>query len=464
MKQLPLIIALLTVGCGDSAKINLPTEKVERMDFNVVVETIGSLDAARSTVVSSVIGGDKGTIIWLVDEGKRVEVGDQLVKLDPTPFADAVMQAKTLLAETKAIAASFEQSLGWERIQSQRQIATAEFDLRVSQLDLLKFEKGDGPLEISRLESAAEEAEQSHNQFVGYLQDLETLMEDGIISENDVEQARKKSIQSSKLLHMARQQFEIYRDFVYPSTLEKAKGKVARAELELEQIRKSSTFQIGKAKSAMDQAFQRVEDAQSNVDQATEELNATTIHAPIPGMVVYREEYRGGERRKPRVGDAVWQNQPLLYLPDISSMVVNTFIREVDVHKISIGTATTSRVDAFPKIAMVGTVSSIGVLAENSTVGRDGAKVFQLTIKLEESDENLRPGMTARSTILAGEIEDAICVPVASVFIDNAEAYCYVEKSGGFVKTAVVLGSQNESVIEIRSGLEVGQRVSLVAP
>ena len=137
----------------------MPTAEVERMDFNVVVETIGSLDAARSTVVSSSIGGDRGTIIWLIDEGSRVKVGDPLVRLDSTPFADAVVQAKTTLAEASAVAASFEQSLGWEKIQSQRQVATAEFDLRVAELDLLKFEKGDGPLELSRLESDVHEAQ-----------------------------------------------------------------------------------------------------------------------------------------------------------------------------------------------------------------------------------------------------------------------------------------------------------------
>lgn len=464
MRQLLLLLMLMTLGCGDSSKLNLPTVEVDRMDFDVVVETIGSLDAARSTVVSSSIGGDRGTIIWLIDEGSRVKAGDPLVRLDSTPFSDAVVQAKTTLAEASAVAASFEQSLGWEKIQSQRQVATAEFDLRVAELDLLKFEKGDGPLELSRLESAVQEAQQVNNQFAGYLQDLQKLMEDGIISQNEVEHGRRKVVDSEKVLRTANQQFEIYRDFVLPSSLEKAKGRVSRATLELEQIRRSSLFQTGKAKAAMDQSFQQVEDAKSKLEQAAKELEATTINAPIPGMVVYREEFRGGERRKPRIGDSVWHNQPLLYLPDISSMVVNTFIREVDVHKVAVGTAATTRVDAFPSIAMNGTVSSIGVLAENRKLGRDGAKVFQLTIELEDGAENLRPGMTARSTILAGTIEEVLCIPVAAVFIENAEAYCYVEKSGRYVKSPVVLGSQNDVVIEVRSGLAEGDSVSLVAP
>jgi hypothetical protein len=72
--------------------------------------------------------------------------------------------------------------------------------------------------------------------------------------------------------------------------------------------------------------------------------------------------------------------------------------------------------------------------------------------------------MTARSTILAGTIDNALCIPVAAVFIDNAEAHCFVENGNGFARTPVVLGSQNETVIEIRKGLSEGERVALVAP
>ncbi len=463
MKYLVLLLLFIT-SCGSSSQRDVPTDRVERENFNVVVETIGSLDAARATVVSSSIGGDKGTIIWLIDEGSRVNAGDSLVRLDPTPFEEKVTRATSSLAEAEAVASSFEQAFGWEKIQSQRQVASAEFDLRVAELDLLKFEKGDGPLELSRLEAAVQEARQNNSQFAGYVHDLQELMNEGIITENEIVQGQRKAEETAKSLLMAEQQFEIYRDFVFPSSLEKAKGRVSRAKLELEQTRKSSGFQVGKSKASMDQAFQLVTDAKASLGRATKELHSTTIVAPIPGMVVYREEFRSGERRKPRIGDSVWQNQPLLYLPDISSMVVNTFIREVDVHKVQVGTKTTTRVDAFPDIALEGTVAAIGVLAESGTSRSDGSKVFQLMIALEKGSDNLRPGMTARSTILAGTIDDALCVPVTAVFIEDSEAYCFVERSGGFVRVPVVLGSQNEVVIEIRDGLSEGERVALVAP
>ena len=135
MKKRAFLFLILT-SCGNSSHNDVPTEMVVRKNFDVVVETIGSLDAARSTIVSSTIGGDKGTIIWMIDEGSRVSAGDSLVLLDPTPFEEKVMRATSDLAEAEAVASTFEQALGWENIQTQRQVTSAEFDLRVAELDL----------------------------------------------------------------------------------------------------------------------------------------------------------------------------------------------------------------------------------------------------------------------------------------------------------------------------------------
>jgi multidrug efflux pump subunit AcrA (membrane-fusion protein) len=136
----------------------------------------------------------------------------------------------------------------------------------------------------------------------------------------------------------------------------------------------------------------------------------------------------------------------------------------VDVHKVKVGTPTTTRVDAFPTVAIVGKVVSIGVLAEKTVFRNNTAKVFQMTIELQGGVDNLRPGMTARSTILAGSIENSLCVPIAAVFVENNEAYCFVENGGDFLRTQIELGSQNDLVVEILDGLSEGQRVSLVAP
>ena len=102
----------------------------------------------------------------------------------------------------------------------------------------------------------------------------------------------------------------------------------------LEQTGKSSGFQVGKAIASEKNAEGALTAARSSLEIARAELEKTTITAPIAGIAVLRDEFRNGEKRKPMVGDTVWQNQPLLDLPDLSSMVVKTLVREVDLHKV----------------------------------------------------------------------------------------------------------------------------------
>ena len=181
-------------------------------------------------------------------------------------------------------------------------------------------------------------------------------------------------------------------------------------------------------------------------------------------MVVLREDFREGERRKPRVGDSVWQNQPLLYLPDLTRMQVLTQVREVDVHLVQPGHHGTARVDAYPSLQLPATVQTIGVLASKGEGALGGEKAIRVTIALEDSDPRLRPGMTARVDLLSRRVEDALVVPIQSVWGDGDEAWCWVHGPNGFGRRAVRVGARSRHEAEILEGLAEGERVALAEP
>ena len=77
-------------------------------------------------------------------------------------------------------------------------------------------------------------------------------------------------------------------------------------------------------RAAIAAAESRIQEAASKLALAQQQLARTEVRADVPGIVVYRDVFFGSEQRKPQVGDQVWANQPLLILPDISKMVVET--------------------------------------------------------------------------------------------------------------------------------------------
>ena len=440
------------------------TARVIRTDVVVQVHTVGELEAADSVVLSSSVRGDRGKIMELVEDGSRVEAGDVLVRLDPTGFEEDVLKLETKVAELETLVNVHEQLLAWEKNQVDREIKRAGSDLHIARLELRRLEKGEGPQELARLEAEARKAREAYEQKKGYLASLEELAEKGF--SNPAEKAQLLNlIEESRQAHqMVAMQLSSYRDHLLPVQLEKARASIDAAEVAREQTLKGGGYKIGQAMAALANSEQALASARQNLDAAREELAATVIRAPNPGMVVLAEQMRGNTFRKPRVGDPVWQNQPLVHLPDISRMMVKTRVREIDLHKIDVGKPVLAKVDAYPDYSLTGRVASIGVLADQGNQGRQHGKYFNVTISLDQSSPRLRPGMTTRVSILCNEISNVLAIPAFAMFRDDNETVVFVAAGTGFEKRNVAAGARNEDLVEITSGLKQGEQVALSRP
>ena len=105
-----------------------------------------------------------------------------------------------------------------------------------------------------------------------------------------------------------------------------------------------------------------VHPAVTDIDER-QQLLRCEVRAEVPGIVVYKEVFFGSEQRKPQVGDQVWANQPLIILPDISRVVVETKVRETDIHKVEKNQRVSIKVEAYPDLALTGEVTLVGTLA-----------------------------------------------------------------------------------------------------
>jgi HlyD family secretion protein len=439
--------------------------QVKKGDLDIQVQTVGVLDAARTHMVSSAIRGDKGKIIFLVKDGALVAKDDVLVRLDPTPFETEVHRLGGEVHSLTASVESARQMLEWEKNQKERENQTAQFNLKVAKLELRKLVEGEGPLQLAQYKGELDKAKEEFDRYQAYIGELGKLKDQGFSNPTEITLARQKVEQLGELYKTASQRYTSYKDHVLPTAIEADRAKADKAEMEMQQLEKGTAFKVARASAVLDEIQGKLETTQASLELALDELKKTTIKAPFGGIAILYETFRDGQKRKPRVGDLVWQNQPLLYLPDISTMIVNTQIREVDLHKVAMGQPCAVRVDAYPDRLIRGKVTLIGMLATERFEGSIGEKYFQLTVTLEGKNERLRPGMTARITVESENAAGILYVPVHAVFNDGARTFCYrATEDGKFREQPVVVGRQNEDAVEIVSGLAQGDRVSLLRP
>lgn len=447
---------------NDSAYRDVLLHRVSVQSFDVLVNSVGSVDAENSITISSDLSGEKAKIISIINDGELVNSGDVLVEFGTAPFDDAVNLYQGQVDELTAALDAMQQSVEWESSQADREIKAAEFLVISTKSSYEKLVHGDGPIELSNLEREYEEQKREYEKRVEYQKALEGLKAQGI--KNNAEWVKSAAeIKKFKVLYdISLRRYNSYKEHVLPSEIKQSESEIARAQMELGQSKRASTHKIAQTEAGRRKIKYKLRLASDRLKEAVRDLENTVIKSPIDGIAVLAEGFFSNGTRKHRTGDKVWKNKPIIYLPDTSSFIIRTQVREIELNKIKKGSSAFVTIEAYPNKPFQATIISIGTMAKSLNDHKQ--KYFGVVLKLVESDTRLRPGMTSRLSILGDNISNVIATPIESVFSKGKEKFCYVNTLTGFRLQPIRVGRQNEFWVEVLSGLEVGDEVSLVNP
>jgi HlyD family secretion protein len=460
-----MAVSTVLVGCNPPANKadELLVSEVRKRNFSIDLHIIGVLDAAKSHMISSGIEGANGKIIYLIDDGERVEKGTPLVRFDRALFEKEVAELESQVKSYGAAVKAAEQVVAFEINQVKREVVSAKYGESVAALELKRLQEGDGPLKLSSLKEEQQKVEIELKRYESFLQELESFQEKGFDNPAEVSSTKEKVAAYTRKLESVTKRYETYEKHVLPALLESGRAKVQNTALITQQTEQGGKYKVAKVNASLLQVKGILQTKQSALAKAKYKLAQTEIKAPFAGIVIHYKTFRNGEKRKPREGDSVFMNQPILYLPDVSKMTIKTQAREVDLHKIKLGQQGRIVVDAYPNANLTGELTFIGSLATAEDSKKSFEKYFQVHFQVNEEDYRLRPGMTCRISIQVESLVDAISVPVQAVFMDKQKRFCYVRKEmGGFEKRFVTTGRQNIEFVEILEGLHVGDQVSLI--
>jgi hypothetical protein len=241
-----------------------------------------------------------------------------------------------------------------------------------------------------------------------------------------------------------------------PATQRKAKNDYDRAlrnyEQEVQRYSLRQEQELGKIRDIQIRLSRKEDEYKDMLDL----ISRFTIYAPKPGMVIYLKEW-GGAKRK--VGSTIspW-DRTIATLPDLSVMVSKTYVNEVDISKIKTGQTVRLGVDAFPDRKYTGVVTDVANVGEQ--LKNSDAKVFEVLVRMNQSDSILRPSMTTSNEILIATIQDVIYLPLEAMHADSVP---FVYRTNG-TKQVVIPGEMNDNFRIIEQGLEEGDEVYLSTP
>ena len=457
------VLALAGVAFKSSVATGLATTTVKEGPFQVTIVEAGTLQALRSVTYASTIQSNQAKIVALTPEGKMVQKGDLLILFDAAPFEEEIRRSQAQLAQSEADLSKADQDLKLQGIQNQVEIAAARQKVERSDLELRDVQEGKGRVKEEEAVAAVANAERELRKAEGALEDLKPLLAEGFITKQELERAEQTVDKAREDVKLAVRRRDSLVGFGRPLEVSQARSEAMLTKESLRQLEAAVAFRLEQKKAAISAAESRIQEAKSKLALAEQQLARTEVRADVPGIVVYREVFFGSEQRKPQVGDQVWANQPLLILPDVSRMVVETKVRETDIHKVERNQNVVVRVQAYPDLKLGGKVTLVGTLAQEEKERR-GTKFFGITVQINESDPRLRPGMTARVEIQVEERQKALFVPLEAVFDKDGRKVCHLLERSGFVARDVVLGPSSADFVVIEKGLRKGDRVALRDP
>jgi RND family efflux transporter MFP subunit len=246
--------------------------------------------------------------------------------------------------------------------------------------------------------------------------------------------------------------------FEPPATQRQSEIDLDKAQRTLAQKQKIYSLKKAQTNAEIRTLKLKVSTQQRKVNDLDSVLKSFVIKAPTDGMVIYKKDRMG---QKITVGTTLNPWEPAVAtLPDLSSLLSKIYVSEIDISRIQKGQTVDITIDAFPDRHFQGKVFSIANIGEQ--LSNSDTKVFEVLVKIDNSDPMLRPSMTTSNKVMIETFDNVIYVPNESVHA-GIDSIPFVYTRNG-LKQVVLLGKSNDKNIIIEEGLEPGTDVWLTVP
>ncbi len=371
----------------------------------------------------------------LVMPGDRVQPGDVLAWLNceqvGTARADVLKREEELALSKK--------TLTWKQTLRANVLEAVDALKQRQDFEELRGAFADRPLGDYRNQLFA--AYSRHVLADATVASAQRLGKSGVLSGNTVRQRTSEQRSSEAVLQATCEQaaFDVAQDH-------------SRAELDVRDAqRRLQVAQEHLASLLMGPGVNAPDDALSPADLLSandgKQLSRVAVRAPFAGTIEQRV-FSASERV--RIADS------LFVLADTSTLWIEAEIRESDWKALQLrpGQKLTVTTPALPNGTLEAQVRYVGREVSTET------NAIPLVARIENPDGQLRPGLFVRVSVPVGETPNVLTVADSAVVRHEGQTFVFVEeREGMFRRTDVAAGTSGAGRVEIKRGLDEGQRV-----
>ena len=404
-----VLLVVLVLGAGlargfkqlHKPQRGIPTAVVKRGQLDMKVYTDGELHAKRSVMIVAPSVSGILRIVRLTPTGTHVHKDDVIVEFDPSEQQFNLQENRYDLQEAEQEIAKAKADAAVQAAKDEVELLKAKFDVRRAELDVSK------------------------NELVSAIDAKKNLL-----------------------------------------ALEEAKRHLSQLQ---EDIKSHSASN----QAALDVAQEKERKARLLMAQADSNIQSMNVKTTLEGLVSLKENERasggfyspGMKMPEFRAGDQVGPGTLVAEVMDLEQMEIQCKVDESDRANLNAGVPAEAHVYALPGRIFPAKVESVAGNASRGMWWSGGSTTskFDVSVTLNKSDPEIRPGLTVQAVVEGGKTKDLLLVPPQALFDKDGKPFVYEEQGSAFVARQVKVTQRSETQVAIE-GVGEGAVVALVNP
>ncbi|CAN5588340.1 hypothetical protein BH11ARM2_BH11ARM2_04150 [soil metagenome] len=420
------------------------------------LEVTGQIATSSDTQVSAKQGGR--LIGVYVKDGDPVTAGQVIAEVETTTLQDQVAQAEAQAANTRAQLASSRAQLTQQLRnaaispqKTQSALGQAQAQLRSAKAQLQKALAGARPQERSQAQAQLDQAKTNLDTQTKELQRIQTLVKEGAIAGNRLDQQQNTLAQAQASYRNAQESVGLLTAGTRQEDIEVAREAVRQAQQGVQSAQATKDLDavlgdqvnVARANVAALEASLRSSEAQMRIAQ--QNLADAKIRAPFAGRV---------NGQPIQVGQVVAPGTQILRLVGPGASYFEGDVPESQLSQISIGLPVQVKISALNK-TVSGRVAALA--PQTNAVGRQ----FTARIEFNERPQGLSPGLFATGEITLRSVPNATVLPTDAVLSDENGSYVVTVQGDTAKRIPVTVGirqGEKVQVVGLPSGAMVIQK------
>ena len=186
-----------------------------------------------------------------------------------------------------------------------------------------------------------------------------------------------------------------------------------------------------------------LEKAQSALDLANAMLADNTIKAPFNGTV---------SNLNAELGENITPLKPIMRIINTDGLTVKISVPENEIAKVQVGDT------AEVVIPALGDRHYMGKVTEKSLTASLLTHSYPVKVLIEQSDEELAPGMISK-VVLKADVNTGIVIPANAVLINNEGKFVWVVRNGRATRQTITISGYSGTGVVVSEGLHGGDLV-----